>query len=229
MPMPAVLATTHAEPWFPGGPPATAAPSAGSDDSPPILSVEEVEAAFLRHAPALFRYLYVRTGRVQDAEDLLTDTFIHARRYGKRIDHPGAFFFTVARRCANRFLARRDRETSMDPTDEIGGWRGHALSAEGAYLDHEHIDPAAPEIIALMALKATYREVLLLHGLDEVPMPEVAARLGVTEDTAWQRWQRGRNRYFAHLLAVGVHPPESWRRPRRTRDAGGDATDAADG
>lgn len=227
--MPAVLATTHAEPWFPSATPATAVPAAGSGEDPPILSAEEVEVAYLRHAPALLRYLYVRTGRVQDAEDLLTDTFIHARRYGKRIDHPGAFFYTVARRCANRYLERRDRETSMDPTDELGGWRGHDLSAEGAYLDHEHIDPAAPEIIALMALKAIYREILLLHGLDELPMREVAARLGINEDTAWQRWQRGRNRYFANLLAVGVHPSESWRRPRRDKDADGDTTHAADG
>lgn len=203
---------------------ATFATTGGGGD-PPATSVVEVEAAFLRHAPALLRYLYARTRRVQDAEDLLVDTFVHARRYGKPIVQPGAWLYTVARRCATRHLARRRRETAIDPTDERGGLSGGTAFAPTP--DHHRLDRMAPEIVAFLALAEGDREILLIHGLDERPMAEVAALLGVPEATAWQRWQRARNRYFDHLVAVGVRPSEAWRRPRRAGHASGSAGEDA--
>ncbi len=200
----------------PAGSAASAFLATDGGGDPSATSADDVESAFLRHAPALLRYLYVRTRRIQDAEDLLVDTFIHARRYGKPILQPGAWLYTVARRCANRFLDHRRRETTVAPTDEQGALSlGDSASHGGAF------DPRAPEIVALLALTQGDREILLAHGLDECPIAEVAVLLGIAEDAAWQRWQRARNRYFDHLMAVGVRPSESWRRPRRGDRAAG--------
>lgn len=173
-------------------------------DRQPIASVDEIETAFLRHAPALLRYLYARTGRKQDAEDLLGDVFVQAWRYRGRIAHLDHWLFTVARHRANRFLGRRGRETPIEDVET------------GAVEPRRHMfDPAAPEMVAFFALSDADREILVLHGLSERPMPEVALILDISEAAAWQRWQRARDRYFEHLVAVGVHPPDGWRKPRR--------------
>ena len=164
---------------------------------------------FQDRGQALFRYLYARTGRTQDAEDLLGDVFVQAWRYRGRIEYPEAWLFTVARRCAGQYMVRRGREV---PTEDI---------PEGAAeLRREQPDPAAPEMIALFALSDSDREILVLHGMDELPMPTVAQILELEQATAWQRWQRARSRYFDHLVAVGVQPPEGWRRPRRAKGGG---------
>lgn len=227
--MPPTLAPAPGDSRSAGAVDGVGGPAADAADDPPVASPEEVERAFLRHAPALFRYLYVRTRRMQDAEDLLADTFLHARVYGKPIANPGAWFYTVARRCANRFLFRRDREAVFDPVDPIDTARGRSGHAGGGAVDagREHLDSSAPEIVALMALPEADRVILVVHGLEERPMAEVAALLGIQEATAWQRWQRARNRYFCHLVAVGVNPSDAWRRPRRA-GRGAPATDAVD-
>jgi len=185
-----------------------------ADDHGPFASAEEIETAFKRNRPALLRYLYAWTGRVQDAEDLLGDTFVQAWRYRGRIASPDAWIFTVARRCATRLLIRRRREGEVDEIEHDGdGAKDIAAGAVAPRTDA--LDATAPEMVVLFALRAADREILELHGREGRPMCEVAMILGIDEPAAWQRWQRARKRYFALLVAVGIHPPEGWRRPRR--------------
>jgi len=196
-----------------------------ADDHGPFASAEEIETAFTRHAPALLRYLYAWTGRVQDAEDLLADTFVQAWRYRGRIASPDAWIFTVARRCATRLLIRRRREGVVDEVEHDGGG-ARDIEAGAAAPRSDAFDATAPEMVAFFALREADREILELHGREGRPMCEVAMVLGIDEPAAWQRWQRARQRYFALLVALGIHPPEGWRRPRR---AGRGSTDPEDG
>jgi RNA polymerase sigma-70 factor (ECF subfamily) len=52
---------------------------------------------------------------------------------------------------------------------------------------------------ALGLLGDAEREVIILHGLEEVPMPEVAQRLNRTHDSVWKLWARGLLKLREHL------------------------------
>jgi RNA polymerase sigma-70 factor (ECF subfamily) len=52
---------------------------------------------------------------------------------------------------------------------------------------------------AISTLGDAEREVIILHGLEEVPMPEVAERLNRTLDGVWKLWARGLLKLREHL------------------------------
>ncbi len=71
---------------------------------------------------ALFRYLTLKLGSAQDAEDVLQETFVRLARYADRrrlLRDPQAFVFHCAHNEANRFwkrkLGRRDLEAAFRP------------------------------------------------------------------------------------------------------------------
>ncbi len=83
------------------------------------MTLEEIYDA---HGDALYRYLTLKLGSAQDAEDVLQEVFVRLARYADRrrfLRDPKAFAFRCAHNEANRFwkrkLVRRDREAAFRP------------------------------------------------------------------------------------------------------------------
>jgi len=55
---------------------------------------------------------------------------------------------------------------------------------------------------AVDALPDTYREVVFMHYFEDLPVADIAARLGIREGAAKVRLHRGREQLRAHLVAA---------------------------
>jgi RNA polymerase sigma factor (sigma-70 family) len=148
------------------------------------------------HARPILIFLTRRTYDPEVALDLTAETFAiafaHRRRFrGSTDDELTAWLFGIARHVLGRFLRkgraehRALRRLGVEPPtlepDEIA--RIVDLAGLG-----ELRGAVARE---LGSLPGTHRQALALRVVDELPYPEVADRLGVSEATARARVSRG--------------------------------------
>ena len=133
-----------------------------------------------RHAPAVYRLAYARTGSRADAEDVMQEVFLRLVKAGPDFDseeHAKAWLLRVASNCANLFrLPWRKRE---EPLDEN-------LSA-----------PERPEegsvTQAVLSLPARYRIPIHLYYYEGYSVAEIANILGRSEGTVKSRLFRARD------------------------------------
>jgi RNA polymerase sigma-70 factor (ECF subfamily) len=143
--------------------------------------------------PHLFNFLARLARRRDVAEDLLEDTWlrvvVHARQI--RVDtRLGPWLFTVARNLYLSYCRSRLLETghALEP---IGLWpqageRPSPFEEAAANETERRIEAA------LASLPASYREVLLLVGVEGLSPIDAAAVCGVTPETLRQRLHRAR-------------------------------------
>ncbi len=134
-----------------------------------------------RHAPAVYRLAYARTGSRADAEDVMQEVFLRLVKAGPDFDseeHAKAWLLRVASNCANDLfrLPWRRRE---EPLDEN-------LSA-----------PERPEegsvTQAVLSLPARYRILIHLYYYEGYSVAEIARILGRSEGTVKSRLFRARD------------------------------------
>jgi RNA polymerase sigma-70 factor (ECF subfamily) len=109
----------------------------------------------------------------------------------QRIDDPEAWVATVARNAARDALRRRTRRREVKIENDVVDER-----PETSLSENESRERVAR---ALDALPAAARRVLLLKFRDGLSGPEIAARLGVSLDAAWQKLSRAMKLLKAHL------------------------------
>lgn len=93
------------------------------------VSQEELEALVRRHAPAVYRLAYARTGSRADAEDIMQETFLRFLRRAPVLrdeDHCRAWLLHTASNCAKNLFRRPkplplEEETAQVPAPEPGG------------------------------------------------------------------------------------------------------------
>lgn len=164
----------------------------------------DLEALYARLADDLLVFLTRRTADPQVALDLWAETFAQAvaarRRYRGRSDEEAAgWLYGIAR----RQLALYHRRGSIEQR------AGRRLRLERP--------PAPPEVLeeltrraglaelradlagALASLSPGLREAVALRVVDELPYPDVAARLGIGEPAARARVSRGLSALADHL------------------------------
>lgn len=148
-------------------------------------------ALYDEHHPAVFRYIQVRTGNSPAAEDLAAQVFLEAikgiRTYRYRGTPVLAWLYRIARNVvSDHFKALRRGQAQplneiLEPVASgVGGSRPSAATASWSE------DPAAEAHLldvrnAMLKLKDTHREVLVLHYYVGLPLPEVALMLGKRE------------------------------------------------
>ena len=134
-----------------------------------------------RHAPAVYRLAYARTGSRTDAEDVMQEVFLRLVKSRPAFDseaHAKAWLLRVASNCANDLfrLPWRKRE---EPLDEV-------LSA-----------PERPEegsvTQAVLSLPARYRIPIHLYYYEGYSVAEIARILGRSEGTVKSRLFRARD------------------------------------
>jgi RNA polymerase sigma-70 factor (ECF subfamily) len=137
--------------------------------------------------------LYGITGSMDEAEDLVQESFVRAAASGRRFlaaDNHEAWLRTTAvnlHRSRWRKLrnGRRAQQRIPAPPDPVG--------------PEEHL-----EIIeALRALPGPQRQVIVLHYLADLPVEQIAVELGVPSGTVKSRLSRGRD-----ALALRLAPAQ---------------------
>lgn len=147
------------------------------------MTLDEIYDAW---GDALFRYLTLKLGSTQDAEDALQETFVRLARYAGRrrlVRDPQAFAFRCAHNEANRFwkrkLGRRDREAAFRPALA-------SLIVQG---------PDLPSEIrlgqALAGLSPEQREAVVLKELEGLTFKAIGSACGVSTFTAASRHRYG--------------------------------------
>lgn len=136
----------------------------------------DLAAIYRDDGPGLWRTIYTFTGgRYAMTEDVVAEAFARALTYDGRIQDPVAWLYRVAFRLAQQEL-KDDRR------------RG------------QQVDAAAPPyeltglIDALRKLSANQRAAIVLHHEADLPIDEVARRMGVASPTVRVHIHRGRKR-----------------------------------
>ena len=132
---------------------------------------EELEELVRRHAPAVYRLAYARTGSRADAEDIMQEVFLRFLRRAPALDgddHVRAWLLHAAANCANSLFAKAYRRHEL-PLEE-----GAAQTAEP-----EHSDV----LDAVLALPEKYRAAVCLHCCEGYTTAETAKILGKKEAT----------------------------------------------
>ncbi len=148
-----------------------------------------LEELYGRHGEDLFRYLVFRLGSVEDAEDVLQETFCRFARYGLRwkfVRDPQAFVFRVARNEVNRFLKRklgRRVEEKMILSGAAGGFTAAFIAPEDRSL--------AALLRSADNLPAEQKEVVFLKVFDGMTFKEIGSVCGVSSNTAASRYRYG--------------------------------------
>jgi RNA polymerase sigma-70 factor (ECF subfamily) len=143
---------------------------------------------FDRYAPLLFRVLRTQLRRPEDAHDLVQQAFLHLHR-SRNDFREGArlrpWLFTIAFNLKREYFRRAARKPEK------------SLDAEG--IEPPHVGPrgheqaeATDEVeYALSRLPEDQREVIALHWLAGVPLPEVAVLVGASLAAVKVRAHRG--------------------------------------
>ena len=145
------------------------------------MDMREAEALVARHAQAVYRLAYARTGSREDAEDVTQETFLRLVRTAPEFadeDHCRAWLLRVAMNCAGDLFR--------------SAWRRHTRPLEEA----EQV-PAPEEggvLEAVLALPERYRAPVHLFYYEGLSTAEIAAVLGKSEGAVRTRLSRARGK-----------------------------------
>lgn len=151
-----------------------------------MAALIDLEGLYRAHARDLYRFALLLSGRHDQAEDLVSETFIRIWNARQRVDLTTvrAYLFTIARNLYLQQLRQKRRGTELDidvPDPEPGPERQtgarHELRAVFA---------------ALQQLPELDRAALLMRANDEMSYAEIAAALGIAEVSARVKVHRAR-------------------------------------
>jgi RNA polymerase sigma factor (sigma-70 family) len=179
----------------------------------------------------LVRFCRRLTGDADVAEDLAQDALIEAWRQAETLKNPQVWrtwLHGIARNMYLRWQRSSDRERSRRITTADGvnialmESRPDETPDFSTILEREEIGLLLGR--AMKSLPPQTRQLLIQHYIEEIPQGEIAARLGVTENTAAVRLHRGKQTLRRVLtqemrdeaMAYGLLPPEheGWQETR---------------
>lgn len=143
---------------------------------------------FDRYAPVLVRVMRHHLRKPEDARDLVQQTFLQLHR-SRNDFRDGAqlrpWLFTIAMNLKREYFRRTGRRPEsaldLDGRDDPGV----------APRDHEQLEAAEEVRFALGRLPEDQREVIALHWLAGIPLPEVAELVGASLSAVKVRAHRG--------------------------------------
>jgi RNA polymerase sigma factor (sigma-70 family) len=157
---------------------------------------------FERHSPVLLRVMRHQLRKPEDARDLVQQTFLQLHR--SRMDfREGAplkpWLFTIAMNLKREYFRRAGRKPeaplSLDGPEPAIAPRGQ-----------ERVDAREELVFALGKLPEDQREIIALHWLAGIPLPEIADLVGASLSAVKVRAHRG---YAGMRRALGADPGNS--------------------
>lgn len=147
------------------------------------MSAAEFDQFYAGTAARVLRQVYLLTGDLAEAEDVVHEAFERAwLRWDsvQRAESPEAWVRTVARRLAiSRWRRARNAATA---------WRRHGGSQHRPALDAEHVDL----VDALRRLPEKQRTAIVLHHLADLSVDQVAAETRASVSAVKAQLARGR-------------------------------------
>ncbi len=125
----------------------------------------------------IYRFIFFKVNSESDAQDLTSDVFLklwHYIKEGKEVKNLNALVYMIARNAVIDFYRQKQRQYDKElPLDD-------ASATEPAHSPlSEHINRSLMENVqqGLYDLKDEYREVIVLHYLDQLSISEIATIL----------------------------------------------------
>ena len=154
---------------------------------------EDPQRLVERYSDTVYRLALIRTKSTHDAEDILQEVFL---RYLKRkpvfesSEHEKAWFIRVMSNHCKDVMRKRTVRSAVG-LDEIEELADFGIEQESGDL-----------LGAIFSLPEKYREVFVLHYLEQMSVSDVATSLGIGQSAVKMRLLRGRE-----LLAekIGVN------------------------
>ncbi len=146
----------------------------------------ELERVVDQFAPSVYRLAYARTGRREDAEDVMQEVFLRLVRKKPEFrddEHCRAWLLRVAANCAKDLFRC--------------AWRRNTVE-----MDEELPSPEPEEegmLAAVLELPESYRIPIHLFYYEELSVAEIAAILGKSEGAVRTRLSRARELLRARM------------------------------
>ena len=172
------------------------------------------EALVQRHRGPVFNFIFRSTGHMARAEDLLQETWLKVIRGADEYEPRARFttwLYTIARNlCVDSARKERFREVVPleapvrgDGADEpVAEWFPDGRPAPDRAAHNTRLRPLLEQ--ALMSLPKDQREVFVLREYSGVPFKEIAAVVGISENTVKSRMRYALEALRKRLLELGV-------------------------
>jgi RNA polymerase sigma-70 factor, ECF subfamily len=178
---------------------------AGASAAPSVLTSAEV---FATYHERIRRYMLSMVHDLAQAEDLTQDVFLQVHRRLDSLRDPDAlvvWLYRVATRVAYDSFRKSGRQPQTETLEDENAVERIADDddAGAARLDRvvERSEMSACVRNYMEDLSPEYRQVIVLHDLEELSNPEIAERLGASLDTVKIRLHRARRKLQAVLEA----------------------------
>lgn len=166
-----------------------------------------LDRLYAEELPFVYSFLYRLGGRSADLEDLAHDVFVTAVRRWDSYDASRPvrpWLLGIAFRVAADFRRKpgRDREADgalADIPDEGRGAEAHVQQREARELVDEALESLAPE----------RRAVFVMHQLEGISAPDIAAAMGSPLATTYSRLRIGREEFTAAVRRIQLRRGES--------------------
>jgi RNA polymerase sigma-70 factor (ECF subfamily) len=176
-----------------------------------LTTTNEFERDYARSVPALVAWVRLRIaglphGRI-DVEDIVQETWVRALEKFAGLPDTAGFRYWVLGIAQNVLLEAMRKDARG---------RGKRAPADALDLDQcpdsvtsisravARDDGFARLLEVILELPTEERQLVLLHGLEERPLANVAEQLRITEEAAGKRWQRLRARLREQPAFVSV-------------------------
>ncbi len=146
------------------------------------------ETLYDTHADALWRYLYHHLGDDERAKELLQEVFLKTWQYvvlGKKIEHEKAFLYRIAKNLFINEIRTNKKQTSLDTLED----EGFEIIDEQSQADT--VAKQTELLERLERIKDSYRTVLIMRYINDLPVKEIAAILEENETNISMRIKRG--------------------------------------
>jgi len=146
-----------------------------------IKSKKDAEAygeIYDQYIDKIYRFIFFKVGRAEDAEDLASETFLKTWQYineGKPVKNLNALLYSVARNLVvDHFRLKKTKSEAVLEDDVLEN-----ISDENKTVYNLEVGQEMKNILgALRSLKDEYREVIIMHFIDELSIGEIAEVLG---------------------------------------------------
>lgn len=127
----------------------------------------------------IYRYVFVKVSRKEEAEDLTHQVFLSAWQSIRRYKHQGypfsGWLYEIARNKVIDFYRSHKTELSIDLVGEHLTDEGSAVTALAGMMERDAV------IAAVRNLKPLYQDVILLRFVDDLSLKETAKIVGKSE------------------------------------------------
>ncbi|MBI2003294.1 MAG: sigma-70 family RNA polymerase sigma factor [Candidatus Wildermuthbacteria bacterium] len=144
------------------------------------FSKEEFISLYDAYLEPIFRFVALKVGSREVAQDLTSEVFLRFLRSGNdSIQNPRAFLYQIARNVVADHYRAHEKKGTLPLSEYVEAMEGDPGDMDVAALNIE-MDRVRT---ALSSLSEGYREVITWRYVDELSLSEIAALLGKTEQS----------------------------------------------